>query len=91
MEAEQVQELLDQKVEKKLIDYGYVVEIGYHSFKFNNAFTASRFMADAVRGILRNGDYRISSMGYIDDISMKPIVFEDEDEDAEDVEDVEED
>ena len=76
--------------EKMKIKYEYVVEIGYHSFKFPNAFVASKFMAYAVRGTLRNGDYRISSMGYIDDISMKPIVVP-EDEDEEDVEDDKED
>ena len=76
--------MLDQRV-KKEINYGYVVEIGYHSFKFPNAFVASRFMSEAVRGLLRTDDYKVSSMGYIGDIVMKPIVDpedeEDEDED----------
>lgn len=80
--------MLDQKVKKK-INYGYVVEIGYHSFEFSNAFVASKFMSEAVRGLLRTDDYKVSSMGYIGDIVMKPIVIEDED--VEDVEDVEED
>jgi hypothetical protein len=71
--------MLDQKV-KKEINYGYVVEIGYHSFEFPNAFTASRFMSEAVRGLLRTDDYKVSSMGYIGDIVMKPIVIEDEED-----------
>lgn len=82
------EEIQDQRAKIKL-NYGYVVEIGYHSFEFPNAFTASRFMSEAVRGLLRTDDYKVSSMGYIGDIVMKPIVIEDED--VEDVEDVEED
>ena len=70
---------MEQKV-KKEIKYGYVVEIGYHTFQFNNAFAASRFMSEAVRGLLRTDDYKVSSMGYIGDIVMKPIMFEDEEE-----------
>lgn len=73
------EEMLDQKV-KKEINYGYVVEIGYHSFEFPNAFTASRFMSEAVRGLLRTDDYKVSSMGYIGDITMKPIMIEDEED-----------
>ena len=72
---------MEQKV-KKEIKYGYVVEIGYHTFQFNNAFAASRFMSEAVRGLLRTDDYKVSSMGYIGDIVMKPIMFEDEEEDV---------
>ncbi len=81
------EEMQDQRV-KKEINYGYVVEIGYHSFNFQNAFVASRFMSEAVRGLLRTDDYKVSSMGYIGDIVMKPIVIEDEeDEEVEDKED----
>lgn len=76
------EEMQDQRV-KKEINYGYVVEIGYHSFEFPNAFEASRFMADAVRGLLRTNDYNVSIMGYIGDIVMKPIVIEDEEEEEE--------
>lgn len=73
------EEMLDQRA-KKEINYGYVVEIGYHSFNFPNAFVASRFMEEAVRGLLRTDDYKVSSMGYIGDIVMKPIVIEDEED-----------
>lgn len=83
------EEMQDQRV-KKEINYGYVVEIGYHSFNFPNAFVASRFMSEAVRGLLRTDDYKVSSMGYIGDIVMKPIIIEDE-EDDKDVVDEEED
>lgn len=86
--VEEMEKMLDQIVKKK-INYGYVVEIGYHSFEFPNAFAASKFMSEAVIGLLRTDDYKVSSMGYIGDIVMKPIVIEDED--VEDVEDVEED
>lgn len=83
--VEELEKMLDQIVKKK-INYGYVVEIGYHSFEFPNAFVASKFMSEAVRGLLRTDDYKVSSMGYIGDIVMKPIVIEDEDKDVEDVE-----
>lgn len=66
--------------ERIQIKYEYVVEISYHAFKFPDAFTASRFMSEAVRGTLRTKDYHISSMGYIGDICMRPIVVEDEEE-----------
>ena len=77
--VETLEKMLDQIVKKK-INYGYVVEIGYHSFEFTNAFEASKFMSEAVRGLLRTDDYKVSSMGYIGDIVMKPIVIEEEED-----------